>query len=179
MYTAWTSQSSLYNMWSTDRKLTDSIDVCFAHLQTFLWGGGGGGAETVTIGPALLIWLAPSSNVCLISPVDFQFNKDGLVSLLLTCWFSVNWKRKSAAPLLRFLFSLSDTGCLLRCNSFGLLCRWTELDLWYARRVGKERRHLGEVYDFVHRNNLLSVFLDLDLGFPQFWWAKFVSSSLT
>lgn len=33
-------------------------------------------------------------------------------------------------------------------------CWWTELDLCYARHMEKERRHLREVYDFEHRNNL-------------------------
>lgn len=54
--------------------------------------------------------------------------------------------------MLWFLFPPSDTGRLLRCNLFGLLIDWIRPLLCQA--YGEGEKTFGEVYDFVHRNNL-------------------------
>lgn len=53
--------------------------------------------------------------------------------------------------MLWFLSPL-NTGRLLRCNLFGLLMYWIRPLLCQA--YGEGEKTFGEVYDFVHRNNL-------------------------
>lgn len=63
------------------------------------------------------------------------------------------WTKKESQPC--FLAVSSPTPNLGVTSGVVCLDCWSaELDLFPARRVGKERRRPGEVYDFVHRNNL-------------------------
>lgn len=58
---------------------------------------------------------------------------------------------KVSCPLLWFL-SPPETRRLLRCNLFGLLIDWIRPLLCQA--YGEGEKTFGEVYDFVHRNDL-------------------------
>lgn len=124
-------------MQSTVRKQADGTDAC----------------RLFCIGPALLSWLTPSSNICIISPVDYKLNslcKDLLVSLADMLLYSE--LKKSVGWSFVVVLSPPDTGRLLRCNLFGLLIDWIRPLLCQA--YGEGEKTFGEVYDFVHRNNL-------------------------